>query len=202
MEKTIRLNNIAKSICALLLLAGCMAKVENEDVIEGVEITSHDIERDGGNVKVTLHGTCPKSSTALKMDVDSTLFDVIPSSMTTYVDGSGVPVGNCVNGVLTVEYPVPNPTQQPRIIKFKVKAKMNDGKISLYAALRDVDFALPAENLAGFEVNSGGGFETTGAITIHASAGTVASRPGSYLIPGGTGNLRAGLQGLLYNDSF
>ncbi len=179
-----------------------MAKVENEDAIESVEITSHTIYRDGTHAKIVLQGSCPKSSAALKIDVDATLYDAVPGSLTTYAEDTGIPVGECVNGVLTIDYPVPNPENQPRIIKFKVKSKMKDGKVSLYAALRDVEYVKPGETLAGYEVNSGGGFGATGGILIYASAGGVASKSGSYLVSGLGANLRLGLQGLLHNDTF
>jgi hypothetical protein len=104
---------------------------------------------------------------------------------------------------LTIEYPVPNPSNAPRIISFKVKAKMPDGKLSLYAAIRNVEYVLPAETLAGFEVCSGGSFDVTGSIYINATAGLPYSgKLGSFLVSGGTANLRVGLQGLLYSDSF
>lgn len=198
--KTLRLLCLSMS----LFLISCMAKVENEDVIDSVEITSHEIERSGPNSKIILHGVCPKYTSALKTNIGSIGFDILPSSMTNpsaWVEGSGVPIGECNNGVLRVEYPVPNP-DTARVIAFKVKAKMPDGKISLYAAMRDVDYSIPKENLPGFAVVSGGAFEGSSGITIHASAGIVAGRVGQIIISGANATLRDGLQGILYDDTF
>lgn len=198
--KTTRILCISMS----LFLISCMAKVENEDVIDSVEITSHEIERDGPNAKVILHGVCPRYTSVLKINVESSGHDVSPSSMSNpsaYVAGSGVPIGECNNGVLRVEYPVPNPGTS-RVIPFKVKAKMPDGKISLYAALRNVDYAIPTESLPGFAVVSGGAFEGSSGITVHASAGIVYNRNNAITITGANANLRAGLQGILYDDTF
>lgn len=189
-------------ILTTIFLIGCMAKVEDEDVIDSVSITSHEIERTGSNAKIILHGVCPKYTSALKINAANAGFDVIPSSMTNpsaWVEQSGVPIGECNNGILRVEYPVPNPFQS-RIISFKIKAKMPDGKISLYAALRDVDYSMAAENLPGYAVTSGGGFATTG-LTVHASAGIVHGRLGNVLVSAPNATLRAGLQGILYNDT-
>ncbi len=180
-----------------------MAKVEDEDAIDSVSITSHEIERNGGNSKIVLHGVCPKYTSELKILAASGNYDVFPSSMTNpsaWVDASGVPIGECNNGVLRIEYPVPNPFQ-PRIIPFKVKAKMPDGKISLYAALRDVDYSMAAEALPGFAVTSGGVFGVGGGLTVHASAGIVYGRTGDLLITTPNLTLRSGLQGILYNDT-
>jgi hypothetical protein len=178
-----------------------MAKVENEDVVQSVEITSHEIERTGPNSKIILHGICPKYTSVLKINVNSAGFDVSPASMLNYVADSGTPVGECNNGVLLIEYPVPNP-QTARIISFKVKSKMQDGKISLYAAMRDVDYSIPAENLPGYAVTSGGAFEGSSGITINSSAGLVAGRSNQIVISGANATLRAGLQGILYDDRF
>jgi hypothetical protein len=181
-----------------------MAKVENEDVIDSIEITSHEIERNGGNAKIILHGVCPRYTDILKVNVETHGYDVTPSSMTNpsaWVESSGVPIGECLNGVLTVEYPVPNP-MQGRIIPFKLKAKMPDGKISLYAALRDVDYSIPIQNIPGYAVTSGGAFEGSGGLTIHGSAGIVFGKVGNLIVSGGSVTLRAGLQGILYDDSF
>jgi len=187
-----------------LFLISCMAKVENEDVIDSVEITSHEIERNGPNAKVILHGVCPRYTSVLKINAESSGYDVTPSSMTNpsaYVEASGVPIGECNNGVLRVEYPVPRPGSA-RIIPFKLKAKMPDGKISLYAALRNVDYSIPAENLPGYAVTSGGAFEGSSGITVHASAGIVFNRNNSLSVSGASATLRAGLQGILYDDTF
>lgn len=187
-----------------VFLISCMAKVENEDVIDSVEITSHEIERNGPNAKIILHGVCPKYTSVLKINAETNGFDVTPSSMTNpsaWVEASGVPIGECNNGVLRVEYPVPNPSQS-RIIPFKVKAKMPDGKISLYAAMRDVDFSIPTESMPGFAVTSGGAFEGSSGITVHASAGIVHGRVGNLNVTGASASLRAGLQGILYDDTF
>ncbi len=191
-------------ISLALSLISCMAKVENEDVIESVEITSHEIERSGANAKIILHGVCPRYTSTLKINSGASSYDVVPSSMSdpaAYVAASGVPIGECNNGVLRVEYPVPNPGTA-RIIPFKVKAKMADGKISLYAAIRDVDFSIPLETLPGFAVTSGGAFEGSSGITVHASAGIVFNRNDSIIITGASATLRAGLQGILYDDTF
>jgi hypothetical protein len=184
-----------------LFLISCMAKVENEDVIESVTITSHEIVRSGPSAKVILHGVCPKYTTVLKITIGASGFDVTPASISGYVPDSGVPVGECNAGILTIEYPVPNP-QQARVIPFKVKAKMPDGKISLYAALRDVDYSIPPDNLPGYALTSGGAFEGSSGITIHGSAGLVAGRANEIVITGASATLRAGLQGILYDDTF
>lgn len=195
--KTLRLVCISMS----LFLISCMAKVENEDVIESVEITSHEVVRSGLDAKIVLHGVCPVYTSILKINVDSAAFDVTPASMGAFVGSSGIPVGECNNGVLRIEYPVPTPAS-PRLISFKVKAKMADGKISLYAALRDVDYTIPAENLPGYAVTSGGAFEGSSGITIHGSAGIVAGRSNEIIISGASATLRAGLHGILYDDTF
>lgn len=198
--KLVRLLSISMS----LFLISCMAKVENEDVIDSVEITSHEIERSGINSKIILHGVCPKYTSQLKINVEAGGYEVVPSSMTNpaaYVAGSGVPIGECNNGVLRIEYPVPNP-RTSRLVPFKVKAKMPDGKISLYAALRDVDYSIPSENLPGFAVTSGGAFEGASGITVHASAGIAYNRNGTLNVTGASATLRAGLQGILYDDTF
>lgn len=187
-----------------MFLISCMAKVENEDVIDSIEITSHEIERDGPNAKVILHGVCPRYTSVLKINAESSGYDVTPSSMTNpsaYVAGSGVPIGECSNGVLRVEYPVPRPGSS-RIIPFKLKAKMPDGKISLYAALRKVDYSIPSETLPGYAVTSGGAFEGSSGITVHASAGVVFNRSNTLTLTGASATLRAGLQGILYDDTF
>lgn len=187
-----------------LFLISCMAKVENEDMIDSVKITSHEIERDGVNTKIILHGICPKYTSTLKINSETKGHDVVPSSMSNpaaYVAASGVPIGECNNGVLRIEYPVPNP-RVTRIIPFKVKAKMADGKISLYAALRDVDYSIPAETLPGYAVTSGGAFEGSSGITVHASAGIVYNRANTIMVTGADATLRAGLHGILYDDTF
>lgn len=187
-----------------IFLVSCMAKVENEDVIDSIEITSHEIERNGPNAKIILHGICPKYTDILKINVETHGYDITPSSMSNpsaWAEGSGVPIGECANGVLTVEYPVPNPSQG-RIIPFKLKAKMPDGKISLYAALRDVDYSIPAENLPGFAVTSGGFFGFSNGITLHGSAGIVYGKVGTVIVSSASATLRAGLQGILYDDTF
>lgn len=198
--KVLRFIYISMSV----LLISCMAKVENEDVIESVEITSHEIERTGLNAKIILHGVCPRYVNALKINAEAGGHDVVPSSMTNptaWVEASGVPIGECNAGVLRIEYPVPNPLTG-RMINFKVKAKMADGKISLYAALRDVDYSIPTESLPGYAVTSGGAFEGSSGITVHASAGIAYGRVGGLVASGPNATLRMGLQGILYDDTF
>jgi hypothetical protein len=198
--KTLR---FIKILLIVSFLVSCMAKMENEDVIDSVEITSHEIERNGQNAKIILHGTCPKYTSALKVNASTLSFDVVPSSMTNpsaWVEGSGVPIGECNNGVLRVEYPVPNPTQS-RVINFKVKAKMPDGKISLYAAIRDVDYSIPSQGIPGFAVTSGGDFKATDGITIHASVGIAHGNVGGLIYGSANASLRSGLQGILYDDT-
>ncbi len=192
-----------KILAVASMVASCMAKMENEDVIESVEVNSHEIEVNGAHAKIILHGICPKYTSALKINIGSSSYDVVPASMSnpsSWVDGSGVPIGECNNGILRVEYPVPNPGNA-RVIQFKIKAKMPDGKISLYAAIRDVDFSVPTQNLPGLAVTSGGIFGVGGGLTVHASAGIAYGRPGTLINNAANASLRTGLQGILYDDT-
>lgn len=203
---------VSKFLLLGLLVASCMAKVEDSDPIESVEVTSHTIDRSGFNSKITLFGICPKSTKTLKISIEESLYDMTPEAYnnpSAWVDSSGIPLGVCSNGSLTIKYPVPTPSKN-RVIHFKTKAKMIDGRLSLYADLYDVNYTRPAEQLAGFEVTSGGMFASTGGptgVTLHGSAGIVyMSKAHPILIPPadaftGTASMRAGLHGILYDDT-
>lgn len=206
-----KLRILKSSVCitlfaSLILLVGaCMPKVEEGGDVEDVIITSHEIERNGTNAKIILHGTCPKATDSYRVNVEDIGWDVYSPLITAWSDGSGQPVGTCTNGVLNIQYPVPRP-KESRVIPFRVKAKMADGMLSLYPAMRDVPYDLPSLGLPGYAVTSGGAFETTGAVTIHASAGIIHSynptpSTGSLFVPGASAAIRAGLQGILYDDT-
>lgn len=189
-----------------LLMTACMPKVEDGSEVEEVTITSHEIERNGANSKIILHGTCPMATNSYRVNVEEIGLDVYGPSITSWADASGIPVGTCTAGVLNIQYPVPNPTQG-RLIQFRVKAKLADGKLSLYPALRDVLYDLPSLGIPGFAVTSGGGFDTTaGDVKLHASVGIVHAyvptpSTGTLFVPGSSASLRAGLQGILYDDT-
>lgn len=189
-----------------ILFSACMPKVEEGSDVDDITITSHDIERSGSNAKVILHGTCPTTTDSYRVNVEEVGWDVYSPLITALVEGSGQPIGTCTAGVLNIQYPVPRPSEG-RTISFRVKAKLSDGKLSLYPALRDVLYELPTVGVPGFMVAAGGAFETTGAVTVHASIGIAhayvpTASTGTLLVPGSSASLRAGLQGLLYDDSF
>lgn len=192
-------------LASMLLASACMPKVEEGGDVEDVIITSHEIERNGTNAKVILHGTCPKATDSYRVNVEEIGWDVYSPLITAWSEGSGQPVGTCTNGVLNIQYPVPRPDES-RMISFRVKAKMADGKLSMYPAIRDVLYNMPSLSAPGFAVTSGGAFETTGSVTIHASAGIVHSynptpSTGMLVVPGVSASLRAGLQGIIFDDT-
>lgn len=193
------------SLVAMLLISACMPKVEEPTAMEDITITSHEIERNGPNAKIILHGTCPMATDSYRVNVEELGWDVYSPLITAWSEGSGQPVGTCTNGVLNIQYPVPRP-EESRMVSFRVKAKMADGKLSMYPAMRDVPYELPSLGAPGFAVTSGGAFETTGSVTIHASAGIVHSynptpSTGTLVVPGASASLRAGLQGIIFDDT-
>ncbi len=184
-------------LLALAFLTACMPKIQNEDPVASPELLSHEILRYSGTLaKVLLHGTCPITTKEFRISAED-ISHTVASTSASLLDSSGVPVAKCTNGVLLIEYPVPNPTAA-RVIPFKVKVKTNDGRLSMYWSKLNVNYAMPLPNISGFAVTSGGADVTGGTKRVLGSAGEPAGVP--LEINGGAIKLRSGLHGVLFDE--
>lgn len=183
-------------VSAIFFITGCMPKIENEDPVDSVVITGNDIlPAPGLNARIHLYGTCPTKTKNLKMTIDNTAFTLTPSG--TIVDGSGTPVGTCTNGNMVITYPVPNPGLS-RPIYFQVKAQMNDGRISLYWAQININYAQPSGGPPGFAVTSGGGSITGGADKVIGTTGEVTS---PIILNHPSMRVQSGFNGIIFDGS-
>ncbi len=189
-------------LCFLAVAAtACMPKVEEDEVIPTVVIKSHAINGNRATeMRIALTGSCPVSTYIMRVFVNNSEYSVGQSSLA-IVENSGVPVGTCANGVLSIDYPVPNPMVK-RTITFKVKARLNDGRSSLDWAIRSVNYAPPVPELSGFAILSVGGISSGSTLTMYGAGGEAyggvgdeADAPGNILTSA-LATLRTGLFGL------
>lgn len=191
----------------LLITTACMPKVEEEEVVPVVKLTSH-ATTGTTNVamKITLTGTCPISTYILKVLVNNVEYNISQSAtVATATANSGVPVGACTKGALTIVYPVPNPTIA-RSITFKVKAKQTDQRMSVNWATRTVNYVAPSVGVPGFAVISVGGISTGAGVMMHGAGGepyggigNEAGAPANVLTSAQT-QMRSGLHGVMLDN--
>ena len=114
-------------LCLLTSAVACMPKVEEESVVPTVKLTSHATNGTTASMmKITLTGTCPSSTYIMRVLVNNKEYSVGQTNAQATAN-SGIPIGTCTKGVLSITYPVPNPSQA-RAITFKVKARLSDGR--------------------------------------------------------------------------
>ncbi len=191
-------NTLKVSLATIVVgLVACMPKIENEDPVDSVVITGNDIVNVAGAARIHIYGTCPAQTKILKVMVDQSSFNV--SSSSSIVDSSGIPAGTCTNGSMTVTYPVSNPAQS-RTIVFKIKAQMNDGRVSLYWAQISVNYAMPTTGVAGFAVTAGGASATGGADKVWNSMGEPYSYLSSFINNTATIKAQTGVNGIIFDD--
>lgn len=190
-----RIYQVIAWLMILLISWGCMPKIENEDPVESVTITGNDIiSPSAGNARIHIYGTCPQMTKNFKVSVDQDSYSV--SSASGLVESSGVPIGTCTNGAMVITYPVPNPATS-RTISFKIKAQMNDGRISLYWAQANVNYALPVPAVKGFAVTSGGGSVTGGGDKVMGTTEIISP----IILNHPNLKVRSGLNGIIFDDS-
>jgi hypothetical protein len=186
----------------LMLTVSCMPKVEEEETVPVVKLTSSAVNGTTNTaMKITLLGTCPSSTYLMRVLVNNQE-SRIGQANTAAVANSGIPVGSCTKGTLTIVYPVPNPTLA-RSITFKVKAQLTDGRSSVEWAVRTVSYIPPSPGVPGFAVVAVGGVSTGAGLTMHGSGGELAGGVGNQA--GAPANvltstqtmLRSGLHGVL-----
>lgn len=189
----------------LLALAACMPKVEEDEVIPIVTISSHAISGSTTDMKIRIIGSCPSSTFLLRVMVDATEYSVGGPNPASYAAGSGIPTGSCSGGSFVIDYPVPNNTVS-RAINFKVKARLNDGRSSVDWATRLVNYTAPTPASPGYAIGSVGSTNDSGVLTAastitadtystYALGGEVAGNPN--LLDDGTTVLRSGLHGVI-----
>lgn len=185
-------------LAVLSLMVSCMPKVEEEEIVPVVTLTSHDITGSNTNVVINLVGSCPVSTYVLRIQVNAGDWNVnnTAQSMTA---ASGVPIGQCNNGTLLIQYPVPDPfTARP--ITFRVKARLTDGRSSEEWAIRLVNYVAPTPALPGFAITSvgnsmdGGILSAAGVVTLLAAGGEPVS---PNILDSSQTQLRTGLHGVL-----
>lgn len=213
-----RMSNIShfRLIVCLLSVAitACMPKVEEDEVVPVVTITSHAINGTSFEPYITLQGACPAGTYMMRVSVNGQEFSVGESQGLTMTAVSGIPVGTCSSGSWWINYPVSNPGVV-RTITFKVKAKLNDGRSSLEWATRVVNYVPPSAGVAGFVVAAVGATTNAGVLsgvitlgpdagdtlTVHSVGGEVAggdstSQPGNILTSP-FAQLRSALHGVI-----
>lgn len=154
----------------LVLTISCMPKVEEESAVPVVKLTSAAVNgATNPEMKISLSGTCPTSTYVMKVLISNQEFKIGQSSASTAAN-SGTPVGSCSKGILSITYPVPNPTVM-RSITFKVKAQLSDGRTSVNWATRTVSYVPPSPTVPGFAVLAVGGISTGTGLLMHAAGG-------------------------------
>jgi hypothetical protein len=178
-------------IALAMLASGCMPKIENDDPIQALNLT-HIIEQDGANAHIVMSGACPANTHSVRVAVNSEKYTnvALRNSLT---EGSGVPVGECKNGDLTIVYPVPNPGKK-RQIQFEIRTRSHDGRSSRPFYM-SVNYAFPLSPVPGFAITSGGGVITGDGIKMHSSAGAPVS---GIAVEGDDFTLRQGIHGVLF----
>lgn len=158
---------LALLLSSAFVLSACMPKIEEADIPANATLTADKTTGAApAEMKITLTGTCPPSSVRLRVLVAGTEYNV-DQSTSSLVANSGIPIGTCKNGILTINYPVPNPTVS-RTITFKVKARLNDGRSSVTWATRDVRYYAPNVG-PGLPIAVGYRFSNAGGNVVTAS---------------------------------
>lgn len=182
-------------LAVVALSAACMPKVEEDDVVPIVSLDNSAISGSANSeMKVVLTGKCPSSTQMLRIMINSAEYTVESlRSLSSPTSNSGIPVGSCSNGVLTIQYPVPNPTLS-RTITFKVKARLADGRSSVEWATKVVNYTPPPPTVPGYAVLAVGGIGTGTNVLMHGAGGEPAS---PNVLTDAQTQLRTGLHGVI-----
>ena len=178
-----------------------MPKVEEDEVVPTVTITSSATNGTTADMKITLLGTCPVGTYLMRVLINGGEFSVGDAAGTTAVAGSGKPIGTCSKaGTFSITYPVPDPLVS-RAITFKIKARLTDGRSSLEWAVRTVNYTALSVATPGFAIGSVGSTANSGILTGGAyrlySIGGEAVGHSAGVPSSGAGIIRPGLYGVL-----
>jgi hypothetical protein len=132
-----------------------MPKVEEDEVVPVMTITSAAVSGASIDRKITVIGECPLGTYMMRVMIDNAEQGISDASPSTWNASSGTLIGWCRNGAFKIEYPVPNPLVG-RNITFKMKARLSDGRSSLEWAVRTVAYSAPVIGLPGYAIASVG----------------------------------------------
>lgn len=185
-------------IFVLSTAVACMPKVEEDEIVPVVTISSAAVSGPSIDRKITLIGACPLGTYMMRVLGEGAEQSIGDATSSTWVVSSGTFVGWCRNGAFQLEYPVPNPAS-PRQITFRIKARLSDGRSSLDWAVRTVSYDAPVIGLPGYAIASVGATTNSGilqaaGLMLHSIGGETA---GNNILSSAQAQVRSGLHGII-----